>query len=228
MAKIVIFGIIDNAELAHFYLTHDSPHEVVAFCVNEAHLPKDRTFCGLPVTPFETVESAYPPDDFKFFAPMSPAEINLQRERVYHNIKAKGYELISYVSSSATLFNNPVGDNCFILEDNTLQPFVTIGNNVILWSGNHVGHHSQIGDHSYISGRAVLGGHCVVESHCFLGGASFYRNNLRLSQGTFVSPASFITQDTDPWSVYRGNPARKSKIPSKAMRFDGPPKRNDN
>ena len=30
MAKVVVFGQSQWAELAHFYLTHDSPHEVVA------------------------------------------------------------------------------------------------------------------------------------------------------------------------------------------------------
>ena len=32
-----------------------------------------------------------------------------------------------------------------IMEHNTIQPYVTIGENTILWSGNHVGHHTQIG-----------------------------------------------------------------------------------
>ena len=29
VAKVVVFGVGQWAELAHFYLTHDSPHEVV-------------------------------------------------------------------------------------------------------------------------------------------------------------------------------------------------------
>ncbi len=40
MAKAVICSLQDTAELAHFYLTHDSEHEVVAFsghCVIEPY-----------------------------------------------------------------------------------------------------------------------------------------------------------------------------------------------
>jgi hypothetical protein len=49
----------------------------------------------------------------------------------------RGYELISYVSAKATTFSGfACGSNCFILEDNTIQPFVTIGNDVVMWSGN--------------------------------------------------------------------------------------------
>ncbi len=34
MCKIVISGVRDYAELAHYYLTHNSPDEVVAFSVH--------------------------------------------------------------------------------------------------------------------------------------------------------------------------------------------------
>ena len=41
MAKVVVFGVGQWAELAHFYLTHDSPHEVVAFTVDREYLDGD-------------------------------------------------------------------------------------------------------------------------------------------------------------------------------------------
>ena len=62
-----------------------------------------------------------------------------------------------------------VGENSFILEANTLQPFVNIGNDVVLWSGNHIGHHSIISDHVFFTSHVVLSGNCVVGSNCFLG-----------------------------------------------------------
>ena len=34
MAKVIIFGLGDMAELAHYYLENDSEHEVIAFCVD--------------------------------------------------------------------------------------------------------------------------------------------------------------------------------------------------
>ena len=53
-----------------------------------------------------------------------------------------------------------MGDNCFIFEDNTVQPFVTLGNNLVLWSGNHIGHHSTLRDHCFISSHVVISGFC--------------------------------------------------------------------
>lgn len=217
MAKIIIFGTQDFAELAHFYLENDSEHEVVAFCVNEAYLPENKSFKGLPVVPFETVEINFPTTEYQFFAPMSPTQMNRVREKVYHSIKAKGYQLISYISSKATWFNNPIGDNCFIFENNTIQPFVTIGNNVILWSGNHIGHHSIIKDHVMFTSHVVLSGHCVVENYCTLGVNSTIRDGVTLAEGTFVAMAASITKNTDEWGFYKGNPALKSEKSTKEM-----------
>jgi sugar O-acyltransferase (sialic acid O-acetyltransferase NeuD family) len=220
MAKIIIFGIQDFAQLACFYLQHDSGHEVVAFCVNEQYLPEGGMFEGLPVIGFEKVEKSHPPGEFRFFAPMSPKEMNRLRESVYNEIKAKGYELISYISSKATVFPGAqIGDNCFILEDNTIQPFTTVGSNVVLWSGNHIGHHCTIKDHVSFTSHVVLSGHCVVEPYAFFGVNSTIRDGVHVAEGTFVAMATAITRDTEPWGVYKGNPAKKGKVLSTDLKF---------
>lgn len=207
MAKVVIFGIMDTAELAHFYLDVDSEHEVVAFCVHQEYLTNHQ-FKGLPVVSFENVKELYPPAEYKFFAPMTAKNMNQLRAKIYIDLKAKGYELISYISSKATVFEGTIiGDNCFILEDNTIQPFTTIGNNVVLWSGNHIGHHGVIKDHCFFTSHVVLSGHCIVESHCFFGVNSTVRDYLHLAKGTLVGMGTCITKDTSEWGVYVGNPA---------------------
>jgi hypothetical protein len=44
MRKVTIFGLQDYSELAHYYLTHDSTGEVVAFSVHREYLPPDGNF----------------------------------------------------------------------------------------------------------------------------------------------------------------------------------------
>lgn len=219
MSKIVIFGIKDFSELAHYYLEHDSSHEVVAFSVNRDYLPGESVFRGLPVVAFEDVQDIYPPSEYLFFAPMSPKHMNRDREEIYNAIKEKGYDCISYVSSKATTFGNEIGDNCFILEDNTIQPFTKIGNNVVLWSGNHIGHHSVIHDHVTFTSHVVMSGHCNIGSHSFFGVNSTLRDGLRIAEGTFVAMAAAVVQDTEAWGVYKGNPAIKSSVPSTKIKF---------
>lgn len=213
MAKVILFGVLDTAELAHFYLEHDSEHEVIAFTLNREYIT-ETTFKGLPVVPFEEVETIYSPAEYSFFAPMTGKNMNRNRERVYLEAKAKGYSFISYISSKATIFDKSlVGENCFILEDNTIQPFTTIGNNVVLWSGNHIGHHGQIKDHVFFTSHVVLSGHCVVESYSFFGVNSTIRDYSHIAQGTLVGMAAAITKDTEEWGIYIGNPSKK--VPGK-------------
>lgn len=217
MAKVIIFGVQDFAELAHYYLENDSNHEVIAFCVSKEYLPSDKEFKGLPIVAFEEVEKYYPVGEFKFFAPMAPQNMNRLREKIYLEIKSKGYELISYISSKATIFDNEIGENCFILENNTIQPFTKIGNNVILWSGNHIGHHSVIEDHVMFTSQVVLSGHCKVEQYSTLGVNATIRDGLVIAEGTFVAMAASIIKNTEPWGLYKGSPAVKSEKSTKEL-----------
>ena len=64
--KLVVFGSGDTAELAHYYFSKDSEHEVVAFTLDEEYIEGD-TFCSLPIVPFADVQSAYPPEEHSLF-----------------------------------------------------------------------------------------------------------------------------------------------------------------
>src|SRR3954470_4661565 len=101
MAKVVVFGVSQWAELAHFYLTHDSPHEVVGFTVDREYLEHPE-YQQLPVVAYDELERHFPPSDVKLFIPMSFKRMNHLRAEKYHDAKSRGYELVSYVSSKAT------------------------------------------------------------------------------------------------------------------------------
>jgi sugar O-acyltransferase (sialic acid O-acetyltransferase NeuD family) len=220
MADVVIFGVKDFASLAHFYLKHDSPHKVVAFTVHREYLPAPAEFEGLPVIPFEEIQDHFPPEQVSAFAPLSHRKMNRLREGVYNELRAKGYPLISYVSSRATLFpGTPIGNNCFILEDNTIQPFVTIGDNTVIWSGNHIGHHSVIASHVFITSHVVISGHCHIGEYCFLGVNATLKDQITLAEGTLIGMGANITKSTEPWSLYKADATKASKISSADIDF---------
>ena len=220
MAEVVIFGVKDFASLAHFYLRHDSEHRVVAFTVHREFMPAEGEFEGLPVVPFEELEASHPPDRFSTFAPMSHRKMNRLREGVYNELKGRGYQLISYVSSRATTFpEGRIGDNCFILEDNTIQPFASIGDNVVIWSGNHIGHHSVVESHAFITSHVVISGHCRIGAYTFLGVNATLKDQITLAEGTLIGMGANITKDTEPWSLYKADATRASKISSAEIDF---------
>jgi sugar O-acyltransferase (sialic acid O-acetyltransferase NeuD family) len=191
MGQIVVFGTSQWAELAHFYLTHDSPHEVVGFTI-------DRDYSA------SNEYKHFPPPQFQMFIPISFKKMNHARADKYYDAKRRGYELVSYVSSRATTFPDfACGENCFILEDNTIQPFVKIGNNVVMWSGNHIGHHSVIKDHVMITSHVVISGCCTIEPYCFFGVNATVRDETVIARETLVGMGVIILKDTEEFEVYK-------------------------
>jgi sugar O-acyltransferase (sialic acid O-acetyltransferase NeuD family) len=174
----------------------------VAFTVDTEHLNATEKL-GLPVIAFEDAVRIYPPDNFKMFVAVGYQDLNKFRARKYEEAKAKGYELISYVSSRASNFGDvKIGDNCFILEFVTIQPCATVGSNVFLWSGNHLGHHASIADHCYIAGQVVISGSTKVEPYCFIGVSATLGHEITIGRESFIGAGSLITKTVEPGSVY--------------------------
>lgn len=211
MSKIIIFGLSDIAQIANYYFDIDSEHEVVAFTVNKEYI-KENTFEGKPVVAFEDLEKHYPTSEYQLFIALSYAKMNKIREEKYNQAKAKGYKLVSYISSKCSYMSQyPCGDNCFIFEDNTIQPFVKLGNNITLWSGNHIGHHSTIHDHNFISSHVVISGHCEIKSNCFLGVNATLHNNVVIEKETLLAAGAIISKNTIEKGVY---------LPAKSILLD--------
>lgn len=210
MAQIIIFGTGDIAQIANYYFETDTNHEVVAFTVNREFLTES-IFEGKPVVAFEDIMEKFPPSSFQMFIALSYSKMNKIREEKYHDSKTLGYKLVSYISSKCTYLSQyAAGDNCFIFENNTIQPFVKIGNNITLWSGNHIGHHSEIHDHNFISSHVVISGHCIIESNCFVGVNSTLAHKVVLAKETLVGAGAVITKNTEYQSIYV--PAKSIKL----------------
>jgi acyl-[acyl carrier protein]--UDP-N-acetylglucosamine O-acyltransferase len=137
------------------------------------------------------------------FVALSYARMNAVRAAKYLEAKAAGYQLVSYVSSRCSFLTEyPVGENCFILEDNTIQPFVRIGNDVTLWSGNHIGHDSVIRDHVFLASHIVVSGHVDIGEYCFIGVNATLRNSIKVAPRTLIGAGAVIMNDTVADGVY--------------------------
>lgn len=216
--RLVVFGSGDLAELAHFYFRTDSEYEVVAFTLDRQYIESD-TCCGLPVVPFDELVERYPPGEHYLFIALSYSRLNAVRKEKFESGKEKGYRLASYVSSRASMLNEGrLGENCFILEDNTVQPFVRIGDNVTLWSGNHVGHHSTIGDHTFVSSHVVISGGVNIGQQCFLGVNSTLRDHVTVGDRCVLGAGTLLLENAEPEGVYIGAATERSRVPSTRLR----------
>ena len=194
MKELIIYGTGLIAEVAEFYFRTDTDYEVAAF-TNASEFITEERFSGKPLIPFEGLHTAYPPEEHDIFIALGYNQTNRIRQARYYEAKQKGYTCATYISPRASYYGTPVGDNCFILEDNTVQPFVTIGNNVTLWSGNHIGHHSRIRDHCFISSHVVVSGNCDIGENCFLGVNATLRDNIKLDRFVVVGSGAIVMKD---------------------------------
>lgn len=201
MAKVVIFGCGRGADVAARYLKADSPHEVVAFTVDQQYMSVEN-FRGLPLVDFALIEQTYPPQEYQLFAPLGFQRMNAARAEIYLEGKRKGYTFISYVSSKIVTHDAiQVGENCFILENNTINFDVRIGNNVVIWSTSQIGDQTIIGDHAWISSATISGGVRIGE-YCFLGVNCTVADQVTIAAGCYVGAGALIAKDTVENGVY--------------------------
>lgn len=220
MKKLIIFGIGDIAEVAKYFFDHDSDYSVCAFVLDKDYIQSDE-FCGLPLVCFDEVAEKYPPTEYDAFVSIGYSKMNKIRQLKYEAMKALGYSMASYISSKATVLidRDKIGDNCFLLEDNTIQPFVTIGNNVTLWSGNHIGHHVSIGDHVFISSHVVLSGRASVGDNSFVGVNATVNDHIKIADHCIIGSGALITRDTGAGEVYKSQRTQASELQTADVRF---------
>jgi sugar O-acyltransferase (sialic acid O-acetyltransferase NeuD family) len=216
--QLIIFGVGDIAELAHFYFSHDSDYEVAAFTVDEAYI-KESNFCGRPVVPFERIVADFPPEQFSFFAAVSYTKLNALRGDKVEGARRMGYPIAAYLSSKATVFPGfELQENCFILENNTIQPFARVGANVTLWSGNHVGHHSVIGNDVFIASHVVVSGGVRIGAGSFVGVNVTLRDHVVIGEKCVLGAGALILEDQPDFTVVAPRGTERSAVPSTRLR----------
>jgi sugar O-acyltransferase (sialic acid O-acetyltransferase NeuD family) len=216
--QIVIFGAGEIAELADFYFFHDSRYEVAAFTVDSAFL-KQAEFRGRPVVAFEEVAEKFAPEQHGMFVAVSYAKINALRTAKVTEARAKGYQLATYLSSRATVFSGfEPRENCFILEDNTIQPFARVGANVTLWSGNHIGHHSTIEDDVFLASHVVVSGGVRIGQGSFVGVNVTIRDHVTIGKRCVLGAGALILEDQPDFSVVAPRGSERSPVPSTRLR----------
>ena len=210
--ELLIVGDSAFAEVAFEYFSRDSSHRVVGFAVERAFLKRE-TLCGLAVSALEDLPQRFDPTRHAVYVAIVYSQLNRLRRRLVDTVAGLGYRLASFVSPRAQVWPNArIGSHCFIFENNVVQPFVSIGDNVVLWSGNHIGHHSVIEDNVFVSSHVVVSGFAEIGANCFLGVNSSVGNNVRVAADNWVGPGVVINSSTEPNQLFRASEPQVAKV----------------
>lgn len=206
---VVLFGAGTFASLVRHCLVNDARREVVAFTVDGAYLERDN-HDGLPLVAFESVTERFPPEVCDMVVSLGYARMNALRQERLQQARQLGYRVGSYVSSRASLWpDTAIRDNTLVYEGCVLQSYVEVGENVILRAGANIGHHSTVGSHSFVASGVVTGGRVKIGERCFVGLGAVLRDGITLGARSFIGAGAVVLGDTEPDSVYVGNPARR-------------------
>jgi sugar O-acyltransferase (sialic acid O-acetyltransferase NeuD family) len=204
---VVIFGIGSFAAVAEAYLRKDAGRQVVAYTVDAEYVTAD-TYAGKPLIAFEDLLESHPPACVSLLVATGFRRVNGVRRGIYERCQELGYDFITYVSSNAfVMTDEPLGKNTFVFEANVIQPFVTIGDNVVVWSGNHIGHHSRVENHCFIASHAVVSGHVTVGEGSFIGVNATLRDGITLGSRCVVGAGAVVLTDQAEGTVLRATPA---------------------
>ncbi|HET9161519.1 MAG TPA: acetyltransferase [Caulobacteraceae bacterium] len=218
MRELVIFGAGSVAEAVHWCLAEEGGRSVAAFAV-DAEFRKADQVLGVPVVDFETIQQTHPPDRYEMFVAVGYAQVNKFRAAKCAQAQAKGYALASHVSPRAMVWPGlNVQPNTLIMEANVIQPYVTVGRNVIMWSGNHVGHHSAVEEDCFIASHAVISGNCRIGQGTFIGVNATLRDGISIGRHNVIGAAALILADTPDNGVFIGAATEMSRVPSNRLR----------
>ena len=217
--ELIIIGTGPQAQIARDYFHEFSDKKVLGFACHEKYLEKENVY-GLPIFTIEALTESHSPEDCLAFVAVGYRKMNKMRQALYEEVKGLGFVFANFILPKATVSESAhFGENVFVFEDNTIQPYVRIGNNTVLWSGNHIGHHSTIGDHCFISSHVVVSGSCRIGNNVFVGVNATFHDSLTILDECLIGAGALITKSTKPKEVYL--PSRTKPFPkdSEALGF---------
>jgi sugar O-acyltransferase (sialic acid O-acetyltransferase NeuD family) len=213
--KLLIIGDGETAELAYDYFSRNSDFEVAGFSVEKVFM-KNKMLLGLPVVPFEEAQRVFDPRIYRAFIAVSYTHLNRLRSKLSSLAKTKGYRLCTYISPLASIGGNvEIGENCFILENTTIQRGAKIGNNVTVWSGSSIGHRSVVGDNCFLATHVAVSGFCEVGENSFLGVNSCTSDGIKIGRNCVIGAGAVVVRNAAEGKVYVGNPAKP--LPNKTV-----------
>ncbi len=206
--KTVIYGNGAYARIVHQNIVEEGGLEIAAFTADKDFM-EDNTFRGLPLVPFEEVVKIFPPEEFSMLVVVAFSRMR-NREIMFDKAKAKGYDLEYFIGRGAIVAGDLImGENNIINEGVIIGPFGRLGDNNMIRPNAYLGHNCKVHSHSYVAPGCAIGGECEIGSLSFIGIGSTLIDSIIVERETLIGAGSVVLKNTEPYSKYVGNPAKK-------------------
>lgn len=144
MKELIIFGIGSTAQVLYDHLSREG-QPVAAFTVDAAYRETE-TLLGQPVLPFEEIATHFPPEQYQMQIAIGYAQVNRLRAARVAQAKTMGYELFSYISPSALVWDGlELKEHCQIGARSLIEPYAFLGTGAIVRNRARIATYSVVG-----------------------------------------------------------------------------------
>lgn len=208
---LIIFGNGGLASVLRYY-SESIGLSVAGYTLDKEFHTSD-SFEGLPNYCFEELPKHLDPVNFQLFIAIGASDMLgfARQEKMMQGLQM-GFDLFSHSFASNSPADKLVcGRNSLVMPSSSIDPFVVLGDGVVVWNGSTICHHTTVGDFSFIAPGATICGKVQISEHCFIGSNATIRDNIVLAPRTLVGAGATITKNTEVDSVY---------MPGRTVRLD--------
>jgi len=125
-------------------------------------------------------------------------------------LSSYGIEPLSLISESS-IVSGEYEDGCIILSFTLLEPYASLGKQVLMNVGSRVFHDVIIGDYCELMPGSTILGKARVGNRCRIGSNATILPGIDICDDTIIGAGSVVTKDITEPGTYVGVPARKLK-----------------
>lgn len=194
-----------------------SSYETVAFTVDRDLISRPE-FCGLPLVPFDAIDTLFPPARYPMLIAVGYVGMNSIRLERAAAARSKGYKLINYIDNAARLYpSTDLGDNNVILEYAVLHPGSHVGSANFIGSNVNLGHGTQLADGCWLNSGVAIGGEARLERGCVFGMNASAAHGISVGAKTFVAANTFLADSSSEGAVFLSERAIKHRLKSETF-----------
>jgi sugar O-acyltransferase (sialic acid O-acetyltransferase NeuD family) len=131
------------------------------------------------------------------------------RKALLEKLDSADIPLSTLIDTSAVISESAaIADGVIISPFCFVSSTATIGRNVAIIAGSHIGHDSVIGENCLVSGQVNIAAGCAIDSETYIGMGTQIRQGTRVGQGTIVGMGSVVFSDIGGDLIAMGNPCR--------------------
>lgn len=193
MKKLIMFGTGDFSDVVSYVLEKKLGREIAAYTVYREYV-NGSSYRGRPLEAFENIGESCPPREYEMALGMIGKQMFRQRERIFHEIREKGYRIINVIDPSASVDTAELGEGNIILANASIETHCRVGDGNIIWQNVVMPHHNQVGSFNNLAPSVSLSGYSAVGSHCFIGNNVCVKNRVEISDYAYVGAGAYVSK----------------------------------